>query len=164
MKELGTALDVPIYVYGPETHMTAIVGMAMGKRAIVDPSEKMAEEEVAGQNFSMPTMSWDTFTPKTKGAETNSSISTMEVDSDVGETLLTKSTTSFVFGRQLKAIQGMLDFDYVCRRETPSVCGIIDPFGGSPRAPFYWGSKQIFIPIYKSVKDAAVAHKLPFVK
>ena len=40
----------------------------------------------------------------------------------------------------------MLDFDYVCRRETYSVCGIIDPFGGSPRAAFYWGSKQVFIP------------------
>ena len=71
---------------------------------------------------------------------------------------MTKTTTSFVFGRQLKAIQGMLDFDYVCRRETPSVCAIIDPFGGSPRAAFYWGSKQVFIPIYKSVKEAAIQH------
>ena len=43
-------------------------------------------------------------------------------------------------------IQGMLDFDYVCRRDTYSVNGIIDPFGGSPRAAFYWGSKQVFIP------------------
>ena len=58
----------------------------------------------------------------------------------------------------VKAIQGMLDFDYVCRRATPSVCGIIDPFGGSPRAAFYWGSKQIFITIYKSVQQAAVEH------
>merc|ERR1711963_650357 len=121
----------------------------------------MGEEELAGQNFSMPSMSWDTFTPKTKGTDDGSSVSKMarmEIDSDAGEALLTKSTTSFVFGRQMKAIQGMLDFDYVCRRETPSVCGIIDPFGGSPRAPFYWGSKQIFIPIYKSVKDAAISH------
>ena len=56
MKELGTALDVPIHVYGPETHMTAIVGMAMGKREIVDPSEMMSSEETGGQNFSLPTM------------------------------------------------------------------------------------------------------------
>ena len=47
--------------------------------------------------------SWDTFTPKTKS----------DVDVVVGEKfdlnkgteLMTKSTTSFVFGRQLKAIQ-----------------------------------------------------------
>merc|ERR1711936_940804 len=53
MKELGTAIDVPIHVYGPETHMTAIVGMAMGKRAIVDPTAQMEEEKKAGQNFSL---------------------------------------------------------------------------------------------------------------
>ena len=159
MKELGTAIDIPIHVYGPETHMTAIVGMAMGKRAIVDPSEKMAEEEAAGTNFSMPTMSWDTFTPKTKGVDSGPTTSETDMEIDHDDALMTKSTTSFVFGRQLKAIQGMLDFDYVCRRETPSVCGIIDPFGGAPRAPFYWGSKQIFITVYKSVKEASMAHK-----
>ena len=42
--------------------------------------------------------------------------------------------------------QGMLDFDYVCRRETPSVACMIDPFNSAPRKDFYWGSKQIFIP------------------
>ena len=56
MKELGTALDVPIHVYGPETHMTAIVGMAMGKREIVDAAEMIKEDDAAGQNFSLPTM------------------------------------------------------------------------------------------------------------
>ena len=56
MKELGTALDIPIHVYGPETHMTAIVGMAMGKREIVDPAEMMDQESSGGQNFSLPTM------------------------------------------------------------------------------------------------------------
>ena len=56
MKELGAALDVPIHVYGPETHMTAIVGMAMGKREIVDPAEMMSNEEAGGQNFALPSM------------------------------------------------------------------------------------------------------------
>ena len=56
MKELGTALDVPIHVYGPETHMTAIVAMAMGKKEIVDPKEMMARDDTGGQNFSLPTM------------------------------------------------------------------------------------------------------------
>ena len=56
MRELGTALGVPIHVYGPETHMTAIVGMAMGRREIVDPSEMMSSENEGGQNFSLPTM------------------------------------------------------------------------------------------------------------
>uniref|UniRef100_A0A146MHG9 ATP-citrate synthase citrate-binding domain-containing protein n=1 Tax=Schistosoma mansoni TaxID=6183 RepID=A0A146MHG9_SCHMA len=30
MRELGRTIDIPIYVFGPETHMTAIVSMAFG--------------------------------------------------------------------------------------------------------------------------------------
>lgn len=37
----GGRLGVPVHVFGPETHMTAIVGMALGKRAIPDEPEKM---------------------------------------------------------------------------------------------------------------------------
>jgi ATP citrate (pro-S)-lyase len=28
-------LGIPVYVFGPETHMTAVVGMALGKRSVV---------------------------------------------------------------------------------------------------------------------------------
>lgn len=31
MRDLGSSLGVPIFVYGPETHMTAIVAMALGQ-------------------------------------------------------------------------------------------------------------------------------------
>ena len=34
MKELGDTLGVPMHVFGPETHMTSIVGMALGKRTV----------------------------------------------------------------------------------------------------------------------------------
>ena len=30
MREVGESLRLPIFVFGPETHMTAIVGMALG--------------------------------------------------------------------------------------------------------------------------------------
>lgn len=30
MREVGASLSIPIHVFGPETHMTAIVGMALG--------------------------------------------------------------------------------------------------------------------------------------
>lgn len=33
-------------------------------------------------------------------------------------------------GLQPRAVQGMLDFDYICKRKTPSVAGIIYTFGG----------------------------------
>ncbi len=31
---------------------------------------------------------------------------------------------------QPKAVQGMLDFDFICKRAKPSVAGIIYTFGG----------------------------------
>ena len=31
---IGSTLGLPIHVFGPETHMTAIVGMALNKRPI----------------------------------------------------------------------------------------------------------------------------------
>ncbi len=34
MREVGKNLDLPLHVFGPETHMTAVVAMALGKRSI----------------------------------------------------------------------------------------------------------------------------------
>lgn len=33
-------------------------------------------------------------------------------------------------GLQPRAVQGMLDFDFICKRKNPSVAGIIYTFGG----------------------------------
>ena len=34
MREVGASLGITIHVFGPETHMTAIVGMALGNQLI----------------------------------------------------------------------------------------------------------------------------------
>ncbi len=31
MREVGASLSIPIHVFGPDTHMTAIVSMALGR-------------------------------------------------------------------------------------------------------------------------------------
>ncbi|MBT7283605.1 MAG: hypothetical protein HN833_04315, partial [Elusimicrobiaceae bacterium] len=41
--------------------------------------------------------------------------------------LFSNKTTAIIFGYQQKAIQRMLDFDFVCKRTTPSVSAIINP-------------------------------------
>lgn len=50
MREFGKILGVPLHVFGPETHMTAICGMALGKRPI--PENSNAEGATA--NFLLP--------------------------------------------------------------------------------------------------------------
>lgn len=40
----------------------------------------------------------------------------------------------------------MLDFDFVCRREEPSVACLVYPFTGDHKLKFYWGHKEVLIP------------------
>jgi ATP citrate (pro-S)-lyase len=59
---------------------------------------------------------------------------------------------------QTRAVQGMLDFDFLCRRETPSVAAIVFPFGSAHYLKFYYGTKEIMIPVVPSVAEAAEKH------
>ncbi len=71
--------------------------------------------------------------------------------------LFDRNTRALIYGMQTKAIQRMLDFDYCCRRETPSVAAIIDPGKfGSQKA--FFGKKEIFIPVYPNVQTACDCH------
>lgn len=40
----------------------------------------------------------------------------------------------------------MLDFDFVCSREEPSVAAMVYPFTGDHKQKFYWGHKEILVP------------------
>jgi len=71
--------------------------------------------------------------------------------------LFDKNTRAFIHGNQQKAAQRMLDFDYLCKRETPSVAGFITPTGvGSIK--LFWGTIEINVQRYLSVADAIEAH------
>lgn len=50
MREVGKTLGIPVHVFGNETHMTAIVSMALGKRPI--PKEPTVVSHTA--NFLLP--------------------------------------------------------------------------------------------------------------
>lgn len=67
--------------------------------------------------------------------------------------LFDKNTTAIVYGYQQNAIQRMLDFDYVCRRETPSVACIVNPTRAGQHKCF-WGTKEILLPMYRTFEEA----------
>jgi hypothetical protein len=53
----------------------------------------------------------------------------------------------------------MMDFDYVCRRSQPSVAAMVYPMvGGDSKQNFYWGHKEVLVPIYKNMADAMRNH------
>jgi len=52
----------------------------------------------------------------------------------------------------------MLDFDFINKRSTPSVAGIIYPFGGQFVSKMYWGTSETLLPVYQSVEKAFQKH------
>ncbi|MCX5825026.1 MAG: ATP citrate synthase [Deltaproteobacteria bacterium] len=72
--------------------------------------------------------------------------------------LFSRNTQSFVYGAQSKAAQRMIDFDYLCRRDTPSVVGIITPEGEGYEKCF-WGTREIIVPRYRTLAAAAKEHQ-----
>ena len=71
--------------------------------------------------------------------------------------LFDKDTKAIVFGYQQNAIQRMLDFDYICRRKEPSVACIVNPTREGYHKCF-WGTKEVMIPMYKTLKEAVAKH------
>ncbi|BFZ60076.1 ATP citrate lyase subunit 1 [Saitoella coloradoensis] len=67
-------------------------------------------------------------------------------------------TRAFVYGMQPRAVQGMLDFDYICGRKIPSVAAIIYPFGGQFILKQYWGTKETLLPVYRTAEEAVKNH------
>jgi len=68
--------------------------------------------------------------------------------------LFTRDTKAFIYGAQTAALQRMLDFDYLCRKESPSVVAMITPERGGFEK-FFWGTREIRIPRIRSIAEAA---------
>jgi len=71
--------------------------------------------------------------------------------------LFTNRTQSIIYGYQQNAVQRMLDFDAACERKTPSVACIVNPSRGGLHKAFF-GKKEILVPMYKTLDEAAKMH------
>ncbi|TNN14595.1 ATP-citrate synthase isoform 2 [Schistosoma japonicum] len=163
MRELGYTINVPIYVFGPETHMTAIVSMAFGLREIPLPKpSKIASSSDALTLYSCSGSSCREHVPSLNMASQNVKISECTTsdhrETSYKETLFTVETKCLIWGLQVKAVQSMLDFDYASHRTSPSVAALIYPFSDDHQLKFYWGAKELFLPVYKQMLDAMYKH------
>lgn len=174
MREVGSTLGVPVHVFGPETHMTAIVAMALGKRAVPD----LPVQSATTANFLLPAgldsapssgaASSAAQSPACRRPAASTAGSASQVSSPTSEQapsliggqkpLFTSGTKAIVWGMQQRAVQSMLDFDFVSSRKEPSVVAMVYPFSGDHKAKFYWGHKEILINVYKNMKDAMRKH------
>merc|ERR1712106_274836 len=155
MREVGQNLNIPLFVFGPETHMTAIVGMALGKR---DVPTDIPTTSATTANFLLEGGGKKKSTVEEPSIENLSAVPEPCLAPSVAGKLFTKSSRAIIWGLQTRAVQGMMDFDYVCGREQPSVACMVYPMSpGDSKQNFYWGHKEVLVPIYKSMADAMAA-------
>jgi ATP-citrate lyase alpha-subunit len=72
--------------------------------------------------------------------------------------LFTKDTQAIFWNNNKSAIQRMLDYDYVIKRETPSVAAIVAPTSSNKFEKFFWGGDEIMVPVFRSTAEAKEAH------
>lgn len=173
MRELGDNLGVPIHVFGPETHITAIVPMALRGEDTITSTQVTVKlkgewniiDQIVQQPASANSRSASPIKRPNSGASDISmsgrSASSLTLPTDEPKAphqFFDRNTRAFVYGMQQRAVQGMLDYDYICKRKTPSVAAIIYPFGGDHVMKFYWGTVETLIPVYAKIEEACSRH------
>ncbi|KAJ2722924.1 ATP citrate lyase subunit 1 [Coemansia sp. Benny D115] len=172
MRELGETLGIEIRVYGPETHVTAIVPLALGKASagavgagFKDSLTKQIPDSTVPSTPGSPG-AMDVDPLRSAGAAPQAATPQVPVPAPApaaGETNedapwyspFTANTRAIVYGMQPRAVQGMLDFDFICKRKVPSVACMVYPFGGNHVQKFYWGTQETLLPVFASLKEAA---------
>jgi ATP citrate (pro-S)-lyase len=154
MRAVQNETGLEIKIYGPETHITAIVPIALGTvkpedfpefdddSHIVRPKKRKVEEAAGEQ--------------KQTGMLLEGQKADHEADHSVEN--FTAMTRCVVYGLQHRAVQGMLDFDYMCKRQKPSVAAMIFPFAANHYIKFYWGTGEILMPVYQTMEEAFKKH------
>ncbi|XP_073539643.1 ATP-citrate synthase isoform X2 [Phyllobates terribilis] len=163
MGEVGKTTGIPIHVFGTETHMTAIVGMALGHRPIPNQPPTAAHTanfllNASGSSSTPAPSRTASFSESRQDEITPAKKSKQTIPSAKATTLFSRHTKAIVWGMQTRAVQGMLDFDYICSRSEPSVSAMVYPFTGDHKQKFYWGHKEILIPVFKNMADAMRKH------
>ncbi|KAF9579689.1 citrate synthase, partial [Lunasporangiospora selenospora] len=169
IRQLGESLGVEIRVFGPETHITEIVPLALTGQSSdnlaataaasgASPSGNLLQDQLLGTNSNIGT---PVATAPTSRAGTPPAVDRMtyfpdadKIEGHDSNVPFTSKTRSFIYGMQPRAVQGMLDFDFICKREAPSVAAMIYPFGGAHVQKFYWGTKETLLPVFTTLEEA----------
>ena len=173
MRECSNETGLDIKIYGPETHITAVVPLALGLEQIEDFPQfddpyHLEKDKVNGTTKKKPANDdiatilsgsgdGDGDGPNMKRIQSfHGQIADHEADHKVEN--FTAKTRCVVYGLMPKAVQGMLDFDFMCKRKQPSVAAMIFPFSSNHYMKFYWGTEEILLPVYQNMKEAFQKH------
>ena len=137
-----------------ETHITAIVPMSLGIKAYNEGGKP-------GLNRKAPSHTDDENSNKVSSSAEDGCFALpqdrIEGSMDA-HSLFNAHTEAIVFGMQIRAVQGMLDFDYMSGRKKPSVSCMVFPFSGNHYQKFYWGNEEVLVPVYEKLSYALKRH------
>ena len=160
MRQCANETGLDVHIYGPETHVTAIVPLALGLQDVKNFPQ--FDDPIWKTPSGVPESNLDDGTAVPEGAggkkkpEYKAQVADHEADHKIEN--FTAMTRCVVYGMQHRAVQGMLDFDFMCKRATPSVAAMIFPFSSNHYVKFYWGTDEILMPVYQSMKEAFAKH------
>jgi len=153
MRITADQLGLPMHLYGPETHITAVVPLALGLRDPKDyPEFDAVQDNRAMDNATKP------LTPEEEEKLANVTRDAPKSSGNHAVADLTPESRSIVYGLQTVAVQGMLDFDFMCKRQKPSVACMVFPFSGNHYSKLYWGTEETLIPVYTTIAEAVAKH------
>lgn len=153
MRDCGAETGLDIHIYGPETHATAVVPLALGLAKAGDFPEfddPRVHETLPKRSSSKASLE------ELSKIEYTGQVADHEADHNVEN--FTALTRCVVYGMQHRAVQGMLDFDFMCKRKKPSVAAMIFPFSANHFVKFYWGTDEIMMPVYQTMEEAFKKH------
>jgi ATP citrate (pro-S)-lyase len=153
LRECSNTTGLDIKIYGPETHITAVVPLALGLEDIEDfpqfddpshlhkkelamsaasraaSSKKAAAAKKSDDDDAAASASASAANNMKRIQSFHGQIADHEADHSVEN--FTAKTRCVVYGLMPVAVQGMLDFDFMCKREKPSVAAMIFPFSAN---------------------------------
>ena len=167
MRQTAQSTGLPIRIYGPETHITAVVPLALGLAKYEDfpefddevqhvrPRKVKGSGAAPAASASSESLEKEEALGDASLGQRRGSLIPQKADHEADHSVenFTAMTRCVVYGLQHRAVQGMLDFDKMCKRAKPSVACMIFPFSASHFIKFYWGTEEILIPVYQTMKE-----------
>ena len=131
-KETCQELNLETYCYGPEEHITKVLSYHM-------------------QGFETDNINIDN--------KLNENILIDGVQRSIKKRAFYSSNSKIALvNYNVSAIQRVLDYDYLCGKQEPSIACIIYPQKKGFNHTCFWGKSQILIPIVENIKGACIAY------
>jgi len=72
--------------------------------------------------------------------------------------LFSRTSQAIFYNWKTDPVQSMLDFDYICQRELPSIAALVSPGTTKGNTKLFFGTDELFVPLFGNTVEAAEAH------